>query len=337
MNTAISLEGLPAHDKDGWPWDSASACKTPESVDLGTLPTISIVVPSYNQAAFLEQNIRSILLQNYPKLEIIVMDGGSSDESVDILKKYDPWIAHWESEPDGGQTHALCKGFRRSTGDWVGWQNSDDWYQPGAFWALYAAMKAYPETDIFYGPTRLTNESGTEFEYATVHKEFNLSKMIPLPYVFNQSAFFNQRIFSQGFFPDTRRQHMMDYDFVWRLVLGGFRFHYAPGVEANFRQQDESKTANQGSSVGEDELFDVYRMVYHHPQFDPALRPRARMGMRQMVANAWAHRQYDRVISRFDRALSIAGLRSLSMRSLGYRLLSALPAAWVNTLRRIVK
>lgn len=331
------LDSLPTSMRTGWPWQSPESSERPASVDLESLPTISVVVPSYNQVEYLEQTIRSVLMQDYPKIELIIMDGGSTDGSVEILKQYDPWITHWESGRDHGQTHALCKGFRRSTGDWVGWQNSDDWYEPNAFWSLVDATIRYPETDLFYGPTRFTNAQGDLTRYATVHETFSLEKMIPLPYVFNQSAFFSQRIFSQGFFPDTRRQHMMDYDFIWRLVLAGFRFHFAPGVEANFRQQDASKTANQGSQVGEDELFDIYRMLYYHPQFDATLRPQARQGMRMMIHNAWAHRQYDRVQFRFDRALAIAGLRTVSPRTLLYRILASAPRGLTETARKHLK
>src|ERR1044071_1018124 len=94
---------------------------------------VSIVSVNLNQGAYLEQAMRSVLDQNYPELEYIVMDGGSTDESVSIIRKYAARLAYWTSEPDRGQSHAINKGLARATGEVVGWLNADDFYLPGAF------------------------------------------------------------------------------------------------------------------------------------------------------------------------------------------------------------
>jgi len=131
----------PPAGKTGWPWTTGSR-EIGTGVDArANLPKISIVSPSFNQGRFLEETIRSVLLQGYPDLEYIVIDGGSSDASADIIRKYEPWLTYWVSEKDGGQCHAINKGFSHATGEVFGWMNSDDYFQPGALAAI-ASLRA---------------------------------------------------------------------------------------------------------------------------------------------------------------------------------------------------
>lgn len=123
----------PPPNRTGWPWTEETPLLLETMPDGSPWPRISIVTPSYNQAQFLEETIRSILLQNYPDLEYIIIDGGSRDGSVKVIKKYKPWLAYWISEPDRGQSHAINKGFERCTGDLITFQNSDDIYLPETF------------------------------------------------------------------------------------------------------------------------------------------------------------------------------------------------------------
>lgn len=132
------IDDLPAppSDRDGWPWTHSGQTLSESKQDGKEWPKITIVTPSYNQAQFLEETIRSVLLQGYPNLEFIVMDGGSTDGSVEIIEKYEPWITHWISEEDEGQSDAINKGFEHATGDIYNWINSDDFLRPGALRAI---------------------------------------------------------------------------------------------------------------------------------------------------------------------------------------------------------
>ena len=114
-------------------------------------PRISIVTPSYNQGHFIEETIRSVLLQGYPNLEYFVIDGGSTDESVEILRKYEPWLTHWESERDRGQGHAINKGWKRATGQILAWLNSDDVYRPGALHQVRNAFRDHHKVSVVVG------------------------------------------------------------------------------------------------------------------------------------------------------------------------------------------
>src|SRR4051812_44745583 len=123
-------------------------------------PRITIVTPSLNQAPFLERTIRSVLDQDYPDLEYLVFDGGSTDGSVEILRRYDDRIAYWESVADRGQSHAVNKGFERAAGEIVGWINSDDYYLPGALATAASAFETIPDTDWLCGACRYLNSEG---------------------------------------------------------------------------------------------------------------------------------------------------------------------------------
>ena len=150
------IDDLPAPpaDKTGWPWTDTGIDSVPPDQ---AWPSFSIITPSYNQGQFLEETIRSILLQGIPNLEVIVMDGGSQDQSREILEKYGPWLTHWVSEPDKGQSHAINKGWERATGDWMAYLNSDDMYFPGALKAVAMATQHDPSIAALAGGVRFVD------------------------------------------------------------------------------------------------------------------------------------------------------------------------------------
>jgi glycosyltransferase involved in cell wall biosynthesis len=142
---------LPPEGKIGWPWTEQSKPLADTAPNGQPWPKVSIVTPTYNQGGFIEEAIRSVLLQGYPDLEYIIIDGGSTDETVDIIKKYEPWLTCWESEPDRGQSHAINKGLLKSTGMLFNWHNSDDVLTPNSLAVTAAAMVKYPQAGYAHG------------------------------------------------------------------------------------------------------------------------------------------------------------------------------------------
>jgi glycosyltransferase involved in cell wall biosynthesis len=153
----------PPPGKSGWPWDQQVPPQGAVSREQGGWPRITIVTPSFNQGRFIESTIRGILLQGYPNLEYIVVDGGSTDETIETIRKYEPWITHWVSEPDQGMYDALNKGFGRGTGDIMAWSPTGDLYKPGALWIVAGIFRQFAQIEWLTSAYKVKcNEAGEE-------------------------------------------------------------------------------------------------------------------------------------------------------------------------------
>jgi len=223
---------------------------------LMDLPKIAIVTPSLNQEAFIEQTICSVLEQNYPHLEYIVIDGGSTDGTLGIIKRYEKYLAYWVSEPDSGQTHAINKGFRICTGDLVAWQNSDDYYLPGAFDKIARAYQAH-EADVYFGHKYNVDESD-QIIRPTCYTPYSLRTHIYEGMAMaNHSAFWRRELFSRLGYLDESLHYAMDYEFFLRLGLNGCRFYLVNDFLGCFRLHGTSKSTQQ-SHKWDAELNRVY-------------------------------------------------------------------------------
>jgi glycosyltransferase involved in cell wall biosynthesis len=184
----------------------------------GSFPKLSVVTVSYNQGPYLERTIRSVLNQGYPNLEYIIIDGGSTDQSVDIIKKYEKYLAYWVSEPDHGQVDALNKGFNKATGEWVSFQNSDDVYFPGTFQTFASATSDFPTASILYGDLFLitTEDKVTEL-LKTVPYNFQC-QMLEGMQIHNQSLFFKKNLLEKYGLFDPSFRFAFDYEFLTRFT-----------------------------------------------------------------------------------------------------------------------
>lgn len=221
-------------------------------------PRLSIVTPSFNQAAYLERTIESVLSQGYPNLEYIIIDGGSKDGSADIIRKYEKHLAYWVSEKDQGQTHAINKGFARATGEIYGWQNSDDTYAPGAFFAAAKAFGERPQVDLVFGNMCVIDAQDQLIRMQRYTRFSRLSLLYEGMVLHNTSAFWRASLHQKLGGLDPSFWFSMDYDFFVRASFEG-KFHYLPVHLGNFRWYPQTKSAHHAQTVGLEEMWRVRR------------------------------------------------------------------------------
>ena len=218
---------------------------------VNDFPRISVITPSFNQAEFLERTMRSVLDQGYANLEYIVIDGGSTDGSVDLIRKHAERLTYWVSEPDRGQVDAINKGLHRASGDWLCWQNSDDVFFPGAFADLAKAASEHPEAGLIVGNMVLIDENDRplrDLRYVTPDHGAMLAEGMLLA---NQAAFWRRDVQEAVGLLDERYQCSFDYDWFLRLTTA------CRGVHVNrswggLRLHGATKTSNQAARFTEE-------------------------------------------------------------------------------------
>lgn len=243
--------------------------------------TVSIIIPSFNQAQFLERTLRSVLGQSH-SAEIIVMDGGSTDGSVDILRRYDAQLAYWESVPDRGQTHAINKGMARATGDIRAYLNSDDLLLPGALAAVAEAHKVNPEADILHGRCITIDEDDKPLpkryfsDIETADDVLDLWDVWLAGRNFVQPEVFWTRRIAEKIGPfDEMRHYAMDYDYWCRAILAGAKVHHIDQDIAAFRIWALQKSA--AAERAAEELRDIAISHLRNPATPIDVKARRRL------------------------------------------------------------
>lgn len=238
-----------------------------------TMPRITIITPSFNQGRFIERTIKSVLDQGYPNLEYIVVDGGSTDETLSILRRYDGKL-QWTSERDKGQSDAINKGIRRATGEIIAYINSDDVYEPGAFNAVAEYFTDNPSVMWVTGRCNIIDEADRPMRgFITSYKNFLLDRysyniLLVTNCISQPATFLRAPLFAENGLFDVNQHRVMDYEYWLRI---GAR--HSPGILgrylAAFRVYRASKTSSAFRDTFRDELNIARR--YSHSRFLNAL------------------------------------------------------------------
>jgi len=253
------------------------------------LPLVSLVTPSYNQGQFLEATLRSVLAQDYPAIEYLVMDGGSTDDSPQIIARYAGRLAYWESQPDRGQAHAINKGLQRARGEILGWLNSDDVLLPDTVSRVVQAFAQHPEVDVVYGRLERINAAGEPVPTPLLPKDrltMGRAHVIGECIVNQPGAFWRRRIMQPVGWLDEGLRYNLDYEYWIRMALAGAAFLRLPAVVARFRLSAGSKTVGQTAAMAIEQL-QVLEQVLERPDLP------ARLGLppaqvHRQARRAWA-------------------------------------------------
>ena len=261
----------PPDGKSGWPWTSDDdANPLRPGPRNNAAPRVTVITPSFNQAEYLEEAIRSVVLQDHPNLEDLLLDGGSSDGSVEIIERDGPWISFWVSEPDGGQAEAINTAFRRATGEFICWLNSDDVLYQGYVSRRVAEFGTREKIDLIYGDIDMGWDSG---ERSILHGEppFFLDMLRTLRVaVPQQGAMWRRSTVEKLGGLDPRWRVVLDREFFLRILHRGAA-EYIPGLCGFFRQHDGAKSIAE-ATAWVNELPTMYSELFAEENLEPSVR-----------------------------------------------------------------
>ncbi len=242
-------------------------------------PLVSIITPSYNQAAFLEETLRSVIAQDYPSVEYLVVDGGSTDGSVEIIRTHEKDITWWVSEKDKGQAEAINKGFNRARGEIVGWLNSDDTYLENTLQEVVDVFKSNPSIFLVFGDVRAINETGEVINHIR-YGDWNLGDLMEFNIIGQPAVFFRREALQMAGFLDPAYHLLLDHHLWLRIAQHG-KMHHIPRELACARFHPEAKNIASASLFGEE----AYRILNWMEQ-DLGLSDKFTRNRRKCVAGA---------------------------------------------------
>lgn len=242
-------------------------------------PLVTIITPSYNQSRYLEQTIRSVLDQDHPSLEYFVIDGGSTDSSVDIIRRYEKQLSGWVSEKDRGQADAINKGFRRASGEFVAWLNSDDIYQPGAIRKAIDAFQQHPEAGLVYGNVLSIDENSQPFNLQNF-KPHSLPDLMAFNIISQPAVFMRRSVLEQAGYLDLGYHLLLDHH-LWLRMAALAPLVFIPETLAAARYHAEAKNLARTADFGR-EAFKIVDWM----RTDPALAHVFEGNRRRVLAGA---------------------------------------------------
>lgn len=223
---------------------------------------ISIITPSYNQSAFIEQTINSVLSQNYANLEYIIIDGGSTDGSVEIIKKYEKYLTHWVSEKDNGQSHAINKGFKMASGEIINWLNSDDYYEPDTFKIIAEQMKD-EQVMVLSGRSKVLQANTIKYQTNGVDLYSDVVKTMAYARIDQPETFIRRKVLETTGLINEQLHYLMDREWWLRYLFyfGSKQVKSIDAVLVNFRLHEASKTVSATAGFEKESLSLYYSIA----------------------------------------------------------------------------
>lgn len=215
---------------------------------MADTPLVTIVTPSFNQARFLEQTMRSVLDQDYPNIEYMVADGGSTDGSVDLIQKYSNRLKWWVSEKDSGQADAINKGFSRARGEIIAWINSDDYYMPGAIASAVKALSDHPEVGMVFGNVRVVDETEKVLNQLS-YGDWGLADLMSFHIIGQPGVFIRRKVLEKTGHLDQSYHLLLDHQ-LWLRLAQEAGMQYIPELWASAHYHEDCKNLAMASSFG---------------------------------------------------------------------------------------
>ncbi len=240
---------------------------------MNSYPLVSIITPSYNQAQFLEKTMLSVLEQDYPNIEYLVADGGSTDGSVEIIRKYEDRLAWWVSEKDRGQADAINKGFSHAKGEFIAWVNSDDYYLPGAISQAVKALQENPEAGLVYGNVQVVDKD-EEIINTLTYGDWQLPDLMTFHIIGQPAVFMRRDILEKAGYLDLSYHFLLDHQLWLRIGLAA-QYDYVPALWARAHYHEGCKNLAQAAEFGK-EAHRIVEWIKSEPAFEPYLQKNQR-------------------------------------------------------------